>query len=205
MTLAPRYGRAGWRRGVGLTEMLFIGATLVLILHLVGATAPIVRKVYENRGADSQTQRHGEAAIQRIARDIRFARGVLTADTTLVDLEMPAVDAKRQVILPMSKGKTVRYYLGKDNGIADANGTYLWRKEPASGDAKTKIALVAPGGIEFRYFPSSSDVESITVSVTSSLAANGETDIKKAREKGNYVSDFESSQEVLLRNKIEVN
>lgn len=205
METNQRNRKGRWRRGVGLTEMLFVGATLVLSLQLVAQTAPIIRRIYENRSADSQTQRHGEAAIQRIARDLRFARDVTTAEKTVADLQMPAVDAKNQVILPLSKGRTVRYYLGKANGAADPDGTYLWRKEPAGGDARTRVAIVAPGGVAFEYYPSASEVESVTVSITSSLAANGSDDVKQARSSGQYVSSFESSQEVLLRNKTEVN
>ena len=189
---------------MSITEILFVNAMFGVIISLVLSTAPMVRQVYHSRIADHQTQRSGEYAMQAIARDLRTARAVLTAEAARIVIQLPQRDTARRVQVPLADGDTVAYFLGTAAGQPDPNGEVLWRAAPATTNSPKKVALVTPGGIAFGYFPQgapASEVESVVLELTATQTALGAHQPHSGSDNKSYVSRFSTKQEVLLRNR----
>jgi hypothetical protein len=193
MKRIPRFGR---RRGMTITEMLITAAiTAGIVMTMVGSNR-LQTIVWQNGATSFASQRDGQLSVQRMAATIRAARQVVVASSTAsrLTLQMPAYDAGGNLIVPQQNGQLIAFYTSNATGNPDASGRILWRTVNGVPDSAWSLVggrgrtVLASGGLEFVYYPPD-DPETVTIRV------------KAASSVGQKTTEFETGQEILLRNK----
>jgi hypothetical protein len=182
-------------RGSSLVEVLVAGAIGLLVFSAVAPFVRLNRFLWESTLSDVDTQRAAQSAAHEMARQIRLARGVVTASSgsARLTLRLPRLDGAGRLVVPIADGDVVAYYVGNSQGGATESGGYLWRSVNGTPDRSWSVIQgrprtpVAAGGLQFTYFPTA-DPESVIFRL---VVSNG----------GTPPRTFTSSQEVVIRNR----
>ena len=183
------------RRGTTLVEVIIGASITVMITGGLIVFSRFQQLTWLDGIASTSAQSASQLAMQRIAPDLRCARRVLTAQSssTRLTLQLPLYAANGSLVLPLTDGNTVSYYLSDKTGSTTATGGILWRSVNGTPNAQWALQGTAgritlgTGGLGFEYQPAA-DPEIVTVNVNASSTA------------GTRSSSLAASQQVLLRN-----
>lgn len=184
------------RRGLSIMEVMVSALIMLWIVSILVSFTNMNSRLWQRGVMDAGTQADGQQAIALLARDIRAARSVVVASSTstLVTLQLPSYDSSGNLIIPMTNGEVVAYYLSDSTGSTSVtDGTILWKSVNGTPDTTWSLGgsggrtKLAASGLTFTYTPSS-DPEIITVSATARSTS------------GSTTRDFVSTQQVVLRN-----
>jgi hypothetical protein len=184
------------RRGLTLPEVLISAFIMLGIVFVLTQFARINNILWQRGVADNAAQGDAQQAIQRLAPYIRKARRVVTggSNASMLTLRLPLYDVDGNLVTPLQDGDQVQFYLSNSTGNTGSTGNILWLATNNSADTTWALASgrgrVQLQSLAFTYAPTS-DPESVTISVTSS------------RQVGTSTQTFTTSQEVVLRNKLD--
>ena len=182
------------RRGVSLVEVMIAATISLWMFSLLMSVTRFQAIVFQNGMTDSTSQVNGQLALNRIASTLRTARSVLpTSTSTRIDLQLPAYDGSGNLLVPVTDGQRISFYLSNSTGRTDQTGSILWRSVDGTADAGWSLqgqkgrVVLSSGGLQFTYIPSV-DPETVIVSIVATNTYGTDT------------GSFASSQEFMLRN-----
>ncbi len=189
------------RRGMTLGEVMVAATITLLVLGLLGGFARFNQFAWQDGMSNTGAQLATEMALNRMAQTIREARSVVagSSSSTRVTLQMPSYNTDGSLVVPLTNGQQISYYLSNTTGSVSSPGNILWRSVNGTADSgwsrtnsTTGRVILASGGLALTYSPSlgaAGGPESVIVSLTAS------------RTFGSKTNTITTSQEIMLRNR----
>lgn len=182
------------RRGMTLPEVLISAFIMLGIVLVLTQFARINNILWQKGVAESTAVSDSQQAIQRLAPYIRKARRVVDAGTNTITLQLPEYEADGDLVIPLADGDEVKFYLSDSTGSEGSTGNILWMSVNGTPDTSwsmgTQRGRVLLSALTFTYVPAA-DPESVVVTVSST------------KEIGTTTQQVTTSQEVVLRNKLD--
>lgn len=173
------------RAGFTLAEAIASLVIMALIIGAIFAFEISAARVTARSGRAFQAETRASDALRAIAREMKEGISITSAQPHLVEYTYPATESgSRYFAWPLAVGYRVRYYRGNKVGVADSNGTYLWRADDSSGSMQpTKLLAdkVAGFTLTYHYPTGSTSPDAVTVEVAAQVTSSGKTNLATYR------------------------
>ena len=182
------------RRGLTMFEVLLAGTLMLACVSIMAAISSHLTTAWQKGMSITTSQRDGESAIQRMLPSIRAARSYTLNSSGRVTLQMPSYDSSGNLVVPMTNGHTISFYLSNSTGSTTASGNILWRAVDGTPDTSWSLSgtrgqvTLDTGGLLFTAIDTDTLNVKVTVSNTVGITL------------GQQTNTFMNQQDVFLRN-----
>lgn len=182
------------RRGLSMFEVLLAGTMMVACISIMATISSHLSTAWQKGMSITTSQLAGETAIQKMLPSIRAARSYTLNNSGRLTLQMPSYDSSGNLVVPMTNGHTISFYLSNSTGSTTASGTTLWRAVDGTPDTSWSLSGTKPqvsldsGGLLFTAIDTDTVNVRVTVSNTVGITL------------GQQTNTFTNQQDAFLRN-----
>ena len=141
------------RAGFTFIEAL---VTMVIMSLVVGVISTVYFSsihVWKRCSSQSQADPPAHMTINQLSKELKNAYLVNEMGDTSITFTTPLQDANGINILPLQPGRVISYYISDESGVANQEGTILWRSQTDIASGATKQRRIADNveALDFSY------------------------------------------------------